>query len=107
VRFGEVVVILGGNGSGKSTLLSLLPRFMDPSEGQVLIDGVDIRELRTFDLRSQMGLVTQETLLFNDTIYENIRYGDPTASREAILEAAERAQATGFSGSGLRWHGRF
>ena len=96
VRFGEVVAILGGNGSGKSTLLSLLPRFMDPSEGQVLIDGVDIRELRTFDLRSQMGLVTQETLLFNDTIYENIRYGNPTASREAILEAAERAQATGF-----------
>jgi subfamily B ATP-binding cassette protein MsbA len=96
VRFGEVVAILGGNGSGKSTLLSLLPRFMDPSEGQVLIDGVDIRELRTFDLRSQMGLVTQETLLFNDTIYENIRYGDPSATREAILEAAERAQASSF-----------
>ena len=96
VRFGEVVAVLGGNGSGKSTLLSLLPRFMDPSEGQVLIDGVDIRELRTFDLRSQMGLVTQETMLFNDTIYENIRYGDPTASRESILEAAERAQASSF-----------
>jgi subfamily B ATP-binding cassette protein MsbA len=96
VRFGEVVAVLGGNGSGKSTLLSLLPRFMDPSEGQVLIDGVDIRELRTLDLRSQMGLVTQETLLFNDTIYENIRYGDPTASREAIHEAADRAQASGF-----------
>ncbi|MGV2339552.1 MAG UNVERIFIED_CONTAM: hypothetical protein LVR18_37985 [Planctomycetaceae bacterium] len=63
---------------------------MDPSEGQVLIDGVDIRELRTIDLRSQMGLVTQETLLFNDTIYENIRYGDSTATRESILEAAER-----------------
>lgn len=96
VRFGEVVAVLGGNGSGKSTLLSLLPRFMDPSEGQILIDGVDIRELRTGDLRSQMGLVTQETLLFNDTIYENIRYGDPAASREAILEAADRAQASGF-----------
>ena len=96
IRFGEVIAVVGGNGSGKSTLLSLLPRFMDPDEGQVLIDGVDIRELRTADLRSQIGLVTQETFLFNDTIYENIRYGNPAATAEMIQQAAEKAQAAGF-----------
>jgi subfamily B ATP-binding cassette protein MsbA len=96
VKFGEVVAVVGGNGSGKSTLLSLLPRFMDPVEGQILIDGVDIRELRTHDLRSQIGLVTQETFLFNDTIFENIRYGNPSATREMVIEAANRAQATCF-----------
>lgn len=96
VKFGEVVAVVGGNGSGKSTLLSLLPRFMDPVEGQILIDGVDIRELRTQDLRSQIGLVTQETFLFNDTIFENIRYGNPSATREMVVEAANRAQAAGF-----------
>ncbi len=96
IRFGEVIAVVGGNGSGKSTLLSLLPRFMDPAEGQVLIDGVDIRELRTSELRSQIGLVTQETFLFNDTIYENIRYGNPTATAEMIHQAAEKAQAAGF-----------
>ncbi|MFN9717769.1 MAG: ABC transporter ATP-binding protein [Planctomycetota bacterium] len=96
VKFGEVVAVLGGNGSGKSTLLSLLPRFMDPTEGRILIDGVDIRDVRTHDLRSQIGLVTQETMLFNDTIYENIRYGNPAATREMIERAAEKAQAAGF-----------
>jgi subfamily B ATP-binding cassette protein MsbA len=96
VRFGEVIAVVGGNGSGKSTLLSLLPRFMDPVEGRVLIDGVDIRELRTHDLRSQIGLVTQETLLFNDTIYENIRYGNPSATREMVINAAIQAQAATF-----------
>jgi subfamily B ATP-binding cassette protein MsbA len=96
VKFGEVVAVLGGNGSGKSTMLSLLPRFMDPTEGRILIDGVDIREVRTHDLRSQIGLVTQETMLFNDTIYENIRYGNPSATRAMIEKAAEQAQAAGF-----------
>ena len=96
VRFGEVIAVVGGNGSGKSTLLSLLPRFMDPGEGRVLIDGVDIRELRTHDLRSQIGLVTQETLLFNDSIFENIRYGNPAATRDMVESAAAQAQASGF-----------
>ncbi|MFM7164001.1 MAG: ABC transporter ATP-binding protein [Planctomycetaceae bacterium] len=96
IRFGEVIAVVGGNGSGKSTLLSLLPRFMDPDEGQILIDGVNIREFRTADLRSQIGLVTQETFLFNDTIYENIRYGNPAATSEMIHQAAEKAQAAGF-----------
>lgn len=96
VRFGEVIAVVGGNGSGKSTLLSLLPRFMDPHEGRILIDSVDIRELRTHDLRSQIGLVTQETVLFNDTIYENIRYGNTSATREMVMHAAIQAQAATF-----------
>lgn len=95
-RFGEVIAVVGGNGSGKSTLVSLLPRFMDPVEGAVLIDGVDIREFRTYDLRKQIGLVTQETLLFNDTIYENIRYGNPEATREQVEDAARQAHALSF-----------
>jgi subfamily B ATP-binding cassette protein MsbA len=95
-RFGEVVAVVGGNGSGKSTLVSLLPRFVDPVDGAVLIDGADIREYRTQDLRQQIGLVTQETLLFNDSIYENIRYGHPEASPADIEEAARRAQALSF-----------
>lgn len=96
VAFGEVIAIVGGNGSGKSTLISLLPRFLDPSEGRVLIDGVDARELRTLDLRSQIGLVTQETMLFNDSIFENIRYGNPSATREQVEDAARQAQAISF-----------
>ena len=96
IPFGEVVAVVGGNGSGKSTLVSLLPRFVDPAEGRVLIDGVDIRELRTHDLRSQIGLVTQETMLFNTSICENIRYGCPTATRAQIEEAARQAQALPF-----------
>ena len=96
IKFGEVVAVVGGNGSGKSTLVSLLPRFIDPAEGVVLIDGVDIREFRTLDLRRQIGLVTQETMLFNDSIYENIRYGDSEATREQIEEAARQAHALPF-----------
>jgi subfamily B ATP-binding cassette protein MsbA len=96
VKFGEVVAIVGGNGSGKSTLISLLPRFIDPTQGLVEIDGVDIREFRTLDLRSQIGLVTQETMLFNDTIYENIRYGNSNATREQIEDAALQAHALQF-----------
>ena len=96
VKFGEVVAVVGGNGSGKSTLISLLPRFIDPTQGLVQIDGVDIREFRTLDLRSQIGLVTQETMLFNDTIYENIRYGNPNATRAQIEDAARQAHAFPF-----------
>jgi subfamily B ATP-binding cassette protein MsbA len=69
---------------------------MDPAEGRVAIDGVDIRDVRTHDLRSQIGLVTQETLLFNDSIFNNIRYGNPSASREQVLDAAMQAQVSGF-----------
>lgn len=96
-KFGEVIAVIGSNGSGKSTLTSLLPRFLDPLSGTVRIDGVDISEYHTADLRSQIGLVSQETMLFNDTILENIRYGNPSADRESIIEAARQAHAWDFS----------
>lgn len=96
VQAGEVVVVVGENGSGKSTLVNLLPRFFDPDHGEVLIDGVDIRQVRLHDLREQIGIVTQETLLFDDTIYENIRYGKPEATRADVEEAARKAYVTDF-----------
>ncbi len=91
VAAGEVVVIVGENGSGKSTLVNLLPRYCDPDLGSVLIDGIDIRNVRLRELRSQIGIVTQETFLFDDTIYENIRYGKPDATPEEIHAAAVKA----------------
>jgi subfamily B ATP-binding cassette protein MsbA len=96
VNAGEVIVVVGENGSGKSTLVNLLPRFYDPDRGTVLIDGVDIREVRLKDLRRHIGVVTQETLLFDDTIYENIRYGKLGATRNEIEQAALRAHVTQF-----------
>jgi ATP-binding cassette, subfamily B, bacterial MsbA len=90
VRAGTTIAIVGRSGSGKSTLVSLLPRFYDPSSGSVLIDGVDIREYRTFDLRRQISLVSQEVVLFNDTIRNNIVFGAADIS-EAQLQAAVRA----------------
>lgn len=96
VEAGEVVAVIGENGSGKSTLVNLLPRFYDPDQGSVSIDGVDIREITTRALRDQIGVVTQETLLFDDTIYENIRYGRPSASWEEIEEAARQAHVIPF-----------
>lgn len=96
VAAGEVVVVVGENGSGKSTLVNLLPRFYDPNSGSVQIDGIDIRNVRLRDLRSQIGVVTQETLLFDDTIYENIRYGKPDATHAEVLAAAEKAHVPQF-----------
>jgi ATP-binding cassette, subfamily B, bacterial MsbA len=90
VKAGTTIAIVGRSGSGKSTLVSLLPRFYDPSSGSVLIDGVDIREYRMFDLRRQISLVSQEVVLFNDTIRNNIVFGAADIS-EAQLEAAIRA----------------
>jgi subfamily B ATP-binding cassette protein MsbA len=97
VKAGEVVAVIGENGSGKSTLLNLLPRFMDPDQGSVQLDGVDIRHLQTCDLRCQIGLVTQETLLFDDTLLENIRYGNPDATDEQLAAAAEQAHVNPFA----------
>lgn len=94
---GEFVAVVGGNGSGKSTLINLLPRFYDPEQGQVLIDGVDLKELPLRGLRSHIGLVTQETLLFDRTILENIRLGRPGALQEEIEEAARLAHVTEFA----------
>lgn len=96
IRAGEVIAVVGENGSGKSTLVNLLPRYYDPLYGAVLIDGVDIRDVRPRELRAQIGVVTQETLLFDETIYENIRYGKPNASRAEIESAARQAHVTQF-----------
>lgn len=96
IEAGEMIVVVGENGSGKSTLVNLLPRYYDPEQGSVLIDGIDIRDFRLQDLRAQIGVVTQETLLFDESIYENIRYGKPGASREEIERAAEKAHVMTF-----------
>jgi ATP-binding cassette subfamily B protein/subfamily B ATP-binding cassette protein MsbA len=96
IAFGETIAIVGPNGCGKSTLANLIPRFFDPVSGSVRLDGVDLRDVRLRDLRSQIGLVTQETLLFDDTVLANIRYGSPWASREDVIGAAQRAHAHRF-----------
>jgi subfamily B ATP-binding cassette protein MsbA len=96
VNAGERVALVGTSGGGKTSLVSLLPRFFDPTEGQVLINGRDIRDLSLHSLRRQFGLVTQDTILFNDTVAGNIAYGDPAASAEAIRDAAVRAHAHDF-----------
>lgn len=91
-----VTAIVGPNGCGKTTLASLIPRFFDPVSGAVTIDGVDVRRTRIRHLRRQIGLVTQETLLFDDTAANNIRYGSPHATDEEVRAAAERAHAHRF-----------
>ncbi len=96
VKRGEVLAVVGPSGSGKSTLTSLLPRFFDIQEGFIEIDGVDIRDVTLNSLRSQIGIVTQQTILFNDTVRNNISYGDETTSEEAIRKAADNAHALDF-----------
>ncbi|HIQ23070.1 MAG TPA: ATP-binding cassette domain-containing protein [Planctomycetes bacterium] len=96
IRFGETIGVVGPSGCGKSTLLSLIPRFADPVSGEIRLDGVPIREVRIRDLRKQIGLVTQEPFLFDDTVMNNIRYGAPGASDEEVMEAARRAGAHRF-----------
>jgi ATP-binding cassette subfamily B protein/subfamily B ATP-binding cassette protein MsbA len=96
VRHGETVAIVGKNGCGKSTLLSMLPRFFDPDHGSIFIDGIDIRSANLRSLRKQVAVVTQESILFDDTIYNNIAYGRPSASREDVEEASRRARAHDF-----------
>jgi subfamily B ATP-binding cassette protein MsbA len=95
-RQGEVVAIVGSSGAGKTTVVNLLPRFYDVWSGEILIDGVDIRTCKLDSLRRQFALVTQDVILFDDTIWGNIAYGDPTASREAILAAARAALVDDF-----------
>lgn len=96
VQRGEVVAFVGPSGGGKSTLLDLLPRFYDPQLGSITIDGQNIRQIRLSSLRGIMGIVTQETLLFNDTIANNIGYGHEEVSRERVIEAAKMANAHEF-----------
>ena len=101
IPFGEQLAIVGPNGGGKSTLMNLLCRFFDPQQGDVLIDGIPIRDVPIKDLRSRISLVTQQTELFNETILHNIRYGRWDATEEEIHEAARRAKAHDFI-SGFR-----
>ena len=96
VHAGETVAIVGPNGCGKSTLVSLLPRFYDPTHGTILIDGHDIRTVHTRSLRRQIGVVTQEVILFDDTIFHNIAYGARRATQEQVEAAARRAFAHDF-----------
>ena len=96
VGAGESVAIVGPTGAGKSTLMNLLPRFFDPHEGRVLVDGVDVRDLTFESLRRNISMVMQEPLLFTGTIEDNIRYGRPDASKDEVVEAAKAANAHDF-----------
>lgn len=93
---GEVVALIGPSGSGKSSLVNLIPRFFDPTEGRVLIDGIDIRQLKLDSLRGLMGMVTQETILFNDTLRNNICYGRTQVTETEMRTAARAALAEEF-----------
>jgi ATP-binding cassette subfamily B protein/subfamily B ATP-binding cassette protein MsbA len=96
VEPGETVAVIGPNGCGKSTLTNLIPRFYDPVSGSVWLSGVDVRDVRLRELRNRIGVVTQETLLFNDTVEANIQYGRTSATHEEVVEAARRAHAHRF-----------
>lgn len=96
VRAGEILALVGSSGAGKTTLVNLIPRFYEPTEGAILLDGVDLREIRLPALRRQIGIVSQETLLFDDTVRNNIAYGKDEVSEQAIQEAAAAAYAHDF-----------
>jgi subfamily B ATP-binding cassette protein MsbA len=104
VRRGEIVALVGSSGAGKSTTMDLLPRFYDPTSGRITIDGIDLRDVTLDSLRGQMGIVTQETIVFHDTVRNNIAYGGPApaagangaAADRAIEAAAEAANADAF-----------
>ncbi len=96
VKPGQCVAILGATGAGKSSLMSLIPRFYDPTQGAVRVDGVDVRELRLEDLRRSIGIVFQESFLFSNTVAANIAFGHPSATREQIERAARVAAAHDF-----------
>src|SRR5450755_4149439 len=96
VKAGEVLAVVGSSGAGKSTLVHLIPRFFDVSGGRILIDDSDVREVTLESLRSQIGIVTQDTVLFNDTVRNNIAYGQPHVSQKKVEEAAKAARAYEF-----------
>ena len=96
MNIGESVALVGMSGGGKTTLVNLISRFYDVTSGAILIDGVDIRDATIESVRSQIAIVAQETILFNDTIRSNIAYGDINRSDEAILKAAKTANAHEF-----------
>src|SRR5208337_2382854 len=96
VHAGEVLAVVGSSGAGKSTLVHLIPRFFDVSGGRILIDDNDVRDVTLDSLRSQIGIVTQETVLFNDTVRNNIAYGQPHVAQKKVEEAARAARAYEF-----------
>ena len=103
---GRMVAVVGGTGSGKTTMSGLLSRFYDPTSGRVTLDGTDLRDFRIADLRRLVGAVQQETLLFNDTIEENIKYGSPHATHDEVVAAAKMANAHDFILSQPEGYGR-
>jgi subfamily B ATP-binding cassette protein MsbA len=96
IRRGEVVAFVGMSGAGKSTLMDLVPRFHDATEGRITIDGRDVRDVTQASLRAQMAIVTQDTFLFSDSVYDNIAYGRDDATRDAVIRAARQAHAAEF-----------
>jgi ATP-binding cassette subfamily B protein len=96
IQPGQTIAILGSTGSGKSSLINLVPRFYDPQKGRILIDGHDLRDVTIDSLRRQIGIVLQETFLFNDSLRNNISYGRPSASLEEIIDAAKSAKIHDF-----------
>ena len=96
IRAGEIIAFVGMSGGGKTTLVNLIPRFYDVNEGRILIDGQDIRNVTIASLRQQIGIVTQQTILFNDTVKNNIAYGDINKSDAEIIAAAKAANAHDF-----------
>ena len=104
---GETIAFIGSTGSGKSTLINLIPRFYDVSEGQIRIDGVDVKDYDVFALRAKLGVIPQKAMLFSGTIKDNICFGKPDASEEEILHAIKVAQAYDFimeKEHGLIWY---
>ena len=97
VEPGQTVAIMGGTGSGKSSVINLVPRFYDVNSGRVLVDGIDVRDMRITTLRKQIGIVPQETFLFSATLRENIAFGRPDASLEEVIEASKVAQVDEFA----------
>ena len=96
VKAGEMIAIVGGSGAGKSTMVHLIPRFFDVTSGRILIDGIDIRDVSLASLRGQIGIVAQETMLFNDTVRNNIAYGQPNVSQQDVERSAHAALAHDF-----------
>jgi subfamily B ATP-binding cassette protein MsbA len=96
IKQGEMTALVGASGAGKTTLVDLIARFIDPIEGQILVDGVDLREFKIASLRQKMAIVSQDTFIFNTSVYDNITYGSEGVERERVIEAAQLANALEF-----------
>lgn len=96
IQKGETIALVGPSGGGKSTLADLIPRFYDPVEGEVQIDGVSLKDITVESIRAKMGIVSQESILFNDTIFNNIAFGKPECTLEEVMQAAKVANAHEF-----------